>query len=112
MQLGEIATIAVNESVVVVGKVIKVDNAMEVKSKQGRVLSKQDCVLGDCSGSCRIVLWEGDVGKLIEGQCYRLSRVVVREYSGVKFLSLLADAAIEEIGDIGEVIECDEDELM
>ena len=83
---------------------------MEVTSKQGKVLAKQDCVLGDYSGTCWIVLWEGDTGKLVEEECYKLSRVVVREYAGVKFLSMLADAEMEKVEDIGEVVECGEND--
>lgn len=33
---------------------------------------KQDCVVGDSSACGRVVLWEQDVGKLNEGESYKL----------------------------------------
>ena len=74
----EVMNLAINQCVTVVGKVVRVDAAMEVNSKESKVLMKQDCILSDSNGSCRVVLWQGDIGKLKEGQCYRMCRVSVK----------------------------------
>ena len=41
----------------------------------------------------RLVLWEGDIGKLVN--------VCVWQWQGVPFISLSGDATIRAIGDIG-----------
>ena len=41
-------------------KVKSVDPVVKVKNKEGIKLEKQDCVVGDVSGCCRVVLWEKD----------------------------------------------------
>ncbi len=74
----EVMNLAINQCATVVGKVVRVDAAMEVNSKESKVLMKQDCILSDSNGSCRVVLWQGDIGKLKEGQCYRMCRVSVK----------------------------------
>ena len=97
-----------NQFVTVIGKVIKVDPLDEVRSKEGKPLSKQDCVIADCGAMCRVVSWEADVGKLKKGKSYRFNRVIVRQYGGVKYLSLSENAEITN--DIGDVLSEDEND--
>lgn len=91
-------------------KIVRVDVAMEVNTKTGKKLNKQDCVLKDVNASCRIVLWENDVGKLKKGQSYSLIKVLVRQYDGVKYFSLSDGTSIEPIQDIQEISDDDYDE--
>ena len=52
-------------------KLVKVGEVQKVVSKEnGTELRKVDCVVGDCSGSGCIVLWEDGVGKLVQGNSY------------------------------------------
>ena len=51
-----------------------------VRKSDGKELQKQGVVIGDETGSCRLVLWEEDVGSLEEGKSYHLLDVVVRMY--------------------------------
>ena len=65
---------------------------------------KQDCTIGDATGSCRLVLWANRVGALTEGHSYNLKSVVVRQYNNVKYMSVLEHTTdFESITDIGEV---------
>ena len=107
----EVMNLAINQCVTVVGKVVRVDAAMEVNSKESKVLMKQDCILSDSNGSCRVVLWQGDIGKLKEGQCYRMCRVSVRRY-GVNYLVMSESTEVEEVADIGDVFCDDEEEIV
>ena len=43
--------------------------------------------VGDESGTACVTLWEENVDKLKQGECYQLKEVVVREYGGKKFLA-------------------------
>ena len=76
--LDEVNTISVNQLIKVSGKVTKVSNPSQVTSKIFNLLTKQDCILSlkDCSSTIRVVLWESDVGKLIEGTIYKFSKVL------------------------------------
>ena len=44
-------------------------------------------MIGDETGSCRLVLWEEDVGSLEVGKSYHLLDVVVRRYETAEYLS-------------------------
>ena len=111
VKVEEVAKLAVNQHITVVGKVVKVGVAGEVTSKHyNKQLMKQECIVGDRNGSCRIVLWEKEIGKLHEGKSYRLHKVLVRQYGGVNYLSMCEGAEVEEIADIGEVVSDEEGE--
>ena len=56
---------------------MKVSDVAVVKKSDGKEFQKQDVVIGDETGSCRLVLWEEDVGSLEEGKSYNLLDVVV-----------------------------------
>ena len=60
----------------------------------------------DETGTCRLVLWEGDVESLEEGKSYRLIDVGVRSYDGTKYLCYTANSTKEEtVKDLEEVNE-------
>ena len=107
--VGDISTLAANQCISITIKVITVGESKEVQSRQDKPLTKQDCVVGDSTGRCRVVLWENDVGKLNEGCCYKLTNMLVREYAHVKYLSLSESAVVNPVADIGEVASEDED---
>ena len=110
VHMDDLPSITVDQTVTVIVKVKTVGQLEEVKNRDGKVLRKQDCVVGDSKGCGRVVLWEEDVGKLKEGQCYRLSSVMVRSYRGIEYLSIGRDGEIRSIDDIGEVAEVDLEE--
>lgn len=108
----QVKDLSVQQCVAVSGEVVKVGAVVSVTSKRqdGHVLKKQDCVLADCNASVRIVFWEGDVNRLVEGQCYKLSFMIVKLFNSKKFLSMSQEAAIAEIADIGNVVTSDDGE--
>ena len=105
----ELSTIAVNQLVTLIGKVIRVDPSEKVTSKKGEKLIKQDCIIKDTKSLCRIVLWEGNEGKLTKDKSYKLHNVIVKQYGSIKYLSLAADnSTLEEIPDIENISDDDE----
>ena len=104
MNVTDVHSLNASQLVNVVGKIVKVGKSSEVHSKgRGKDLRKQECIIGDSGSRCRVVLWEGDVGKLKEDASYRLNNLLVNEYGGQKYLSLM-----EEVTDIGIVASEDE----
>ena len=60
-------------------------------------------MFADSSCSVCLVLWEGDIDKLVLGDSYKLVNVCVRQCQGVLLISLSGAATIRAIGDIVEV---------
>ena len=88
----------------------KLENAASVKQGDGSSILKRDCVFADCSCSVlfcsvRLVLWEGDIDKLVLSDSYKLINVCVRQWQGVLFIYLSGDTTIRAIDDIGDVDE-------
>ena len=50
--LSLVATVAVNQYVTIVGKVVMVNVSTDVSTKSGKTSKKQDCILRDINGSC------------------------------------------------------------
>jgi hypothetical protein len=66
---------------------------------------KQDIVVADATATARLTVWE-EVGSLEEMQSYKLSGIMVREYSGKNFLSTSKEnSTITKIDDIGPVVD-------
>ena len=62
-----------NQRVTVQVKVLKVEGVIEVNKKGSwKTLDKQEVLVGDHSDVTRVVLWEGDVGRLDKGKSYAL----------------------------------------
>ena len=107
----DLPAIAVNETISIVGKIVHVDQPIEINSKKGQKLTKQDCLLKDTKSTCRIVLWEENVGKLTRGTSIKLHNVKVKEYNGMRYLSLVADnSQLEELNNITDISDDEEDE--
>ena len=65
---------------------------------------KQDLKVGDASGTVKFTLWEKEIESMKEGESYRISTAVVKEYNGEKYLSTLKNCScINPIEDIGDV---------
>lgn len=101
-----------NQDVTLICKVVQVDEVVNVKKTGGKELKKRDVVVGDETGSCRLVLWEADVDILEEGKSYKLVDVGVRKYGVDKYLSFMSKSSqklVEDVGDVSEQsIECGE----
>lgn len=75
------------------------------KDRQTHV-TKQDCLISDSSGTCRIVLWADRVGAPNKHGSYHLQNVVVRQYNSKKYILVLRhDSELVVIPDIGKVDE-------
>ena len=104
--LAEVAGMSVNQQIDVRGKVISVDAPEKLHAKtRDEILCRQDFTIADCSGSCRGVAWEKDVGRLKEDVTYQLKNVTVCLFNGRIYISLSPRSIIEEVSDIGEVLE-------
>ena len=103
--------LAVNQHITVTGKVVSMEGVEQVNVKARNVtLKKEGFVIADDTSAIKGVAWEKDVGVLKVGCTYKFTNVTVRMFSGVKFLSLSESAMIEEVADIGEVVEENVDE--
>ncbi len=95
------------QRVTLVAKAIRVEEIGEVPGGK----KKQDIVIGDGTGTARFTVWESEIGKVEEGKTYQLSRMMVREFRGRKFLSTSKEKSdIKLTSDIGEVAEESDDE--
>ena len=91
-------------------KAVIIGEPEEVRPKDTwRVLQKQECIVGDASGTIRLVMWQEGIGTLKPEHSYKLIDVTVRTYAEKKYISLSVRSRIEEIQDIGEIAEIDSD---
>ena len=98
--LDQLQTIENFQRVTVKIKVISVKHEEEVK----KGLLKQDCVVGDATGTAKITVWEDNVGLFTVDESYKLSGAMVRSFKGNKYLSIPKyDFTVEPIDDIGTV---------
>ena len=104
-KLGSLVDLAINQCIDVVVKIVKVGDVNVVKKSDGTELSKQDIVVSDSTGCCRLVLWEGDVDNMVEGKSYELGGLNLQKYGTSKYLSFSKSSTKKEIDDIGEVCE-------
>ena len=63
--------------------------------KARSTLRKQEAVFADNSGTMRLVLWESDITRVISKSVYNISKIVVREFDGAKYLTLNKQSVIE-----------------
>ena len=79
------------------------EDTESVKLGKGQSVLKRDCIFGDASCPIRLVLWECDVDRVSVGKCYKLVNACVRLCKDVHYISLLGDARVELVNDIGDV---------
>ncbi len=102
--LNQLAELPDFQRVTVAVKAVRVDQPVHVVGGK----RKQEIMLSDSSGKSKLTLWEGDIGKLPDGESYRLRNMSVRSYNGRKYLAMpREDATIETVSNIGEVEEDD-----
>ena len=100
ISLDHLASIDVFERVTAMVKVLTSTEAIDVTGGK----KKQDVLVADHSGTCKVVLWENNIGILKQDECYKLQNFVVRKYAAIKFLSMGKESStIIPIADIGEV---------
>ncbi|CAB4013239.1 Hypothetical predicted protein [Paramuricea clavata] len=67
---------------------VTLKGGVETLLSKGKTLKKQEALFTDNSGTIRLVLWENDITKVTSTSVYNISRIVVREFSGTKYLTL------------------------
>ena len=107
VKIADVANLAVNQVVEVKGKVREVKDVEDVKKKNGdgKMLQKQDVLIGDETKSCRLVLWEQDVNSVEKGKSYLFVGMGVRMFGGSKYLLFMADSTKELAEDLEDVNE-------
>ena len=65
-------------------------------------IMKQDCVIGDATAACRLVLWEGRIGALEQDSTYKFSELLVLSYNS-KYVSIAEQTPIMQADDLGKV---------
>jgi len=108
VKIADLNKLVLNQDVEVICKVLNVSEVKTVKRS-----ADQKCV-GDETGSCRLVLWEGNVDSLQAGKSYRLADVKVKKWGMMKYLGFTSDSTKEVADDVKDVkeemIAGDEDE--
>lgn len=100
VNIEEISQIPNYQKVSVRIKVIAENNP--VQGKKG--LTKQEYIIGDSTGCCKITTWEDNIGLLVKDCSYKLSNLLVRTFNEKKYLSIPKDGfEIIPIDDIGMV---------
>ncbi len=85
--LDHIADLAVDQQVNLTGKILAVHPPEKVVAKsRGQTLTKQDFTITDCTGDCRGVAWETDVGYFKTDKSYRLENVTIRTFNSAKYI--------------------------
>ena len=101
-----LAEVSENQYVCLKGKVVSIFPIQEVNVKSSdRKLKKTDIHLADVY---RYVVWENYIKMIKDGKSYKFGNVTVRTFNAAKFISLGENCVIEEIDDIGNVVD-DED---
>ena len=107
IKIADLSDVSVGQSVNVILKIVSVEDSQKITKKDGNELVKQDVSVGDCSGCCRMVLWEQDVDSLEEGKTYCFEGVTVKKYDMHKYLSFGQNGTKCNCEDLGEVSEED-----
>ena len=105
-KLEMLAEVSENQYVCLKGKAVSIFPIQEVNVKSsGRKLKKMNMHLADVY---RYVVWENHIKMIKDGKSYKFGNVTVRTFNAAKFISLGENCVIEEIDDVGNVID-DED---
>ena len=67
----------------------------ETIPQNGKTFRKQEAIFTDNTASVRIVLWEGNIKKIQSGS-HTISRAVVKEYEGSKYLPMHRKSKLKE----------------
>lgn len=96
IRISEIVEMKIHDDVSVKIKVMKVKQPDVVTNGK----RKQDVVIADASGSTVLTLWEDDIGSLIDGKLYQLSKVLVQTFKERHYLSFPSTAKASVIEDV------------
>ena len=69
----------------------------ETIQAKGKTLTKRKTALTDNTGTIRLVLWDGDIGKVTSGSAYELSKVAVKRFQEKKYVTLNTKSSITPI---------------
>lgn len=94
IHLNEVERLEMFQRVICKVKVLSMEAPADVKGYR-----KQDVRVGDASGTVKFTLWGNEIGSMEERKSYKISRAIVKEYNGEKYLSASREVLIEEIGD-------------
>ncbi len=111
VHIRDLKTVAVNQCITVLCKVLVVHTPERVDSKKTwRVLTTQEYIIADATGAIRIMLWQEDIGKLKADHSYKISNAGLRMYQSVCYISVSENTEITGISEIGDVAERDSDD--
>lgn len=85
-----------NSQVTVKGKIVFDGPQEKLKTKNGKVLQKQEAFITDDSDIMRLVLWESDMTRIKPNNAYQLQKVMVRSFNNTKYLTLNKQSVIIE----------------
>ena len=74
---------------------VTVQGPVQTVMSKGKALRKLEAILTDNSETICLVLWENDISKVSSQSTYTLSKVVLKEFEKVKYLTLNKSSTIE-----------------
>ena len=99
-----LAEVSDNQYVCLKGKVVSMFPIQEVSIKSS---GKKWTYIWQITQLCIGVVWEKQIKVIEDGKGYKLGNVTVRTFNGAKFISLGENCVVEEIEDIGNVVDED-----
>ena len=106
IELEMLAEVSENQYVCLKGKVVSIFPIQEVNVKSsGRKLKKMDMHLANHTAVYRCVVWENHIKMIKDGKSYKFGNATIRTFNAAKFISLGKNCVIEEIDDIGDVVD-------
>ena len=109
ISIDDLDDLSIMQLVTVNAKVLFVGEPQTIRQKnKWKTLRKQECIIGDTSGTTRIVVWENDVGRLTIDKSYKITDVTVCIYKCINYLSASKKCNLDEIDDISDVVQIGE----
>ena len=103
--IAKLPDLTVNQQVTITGKIVSVDSPENITTKDGRTLKIQTVHVADASGQCKCVIWEELVGKLELNKSYTLKNATIKEFNGMRNVSLSTKSEVHNVSDIEDVSE-------
>ena len=79
VSISDLARLAQYEFVTLKAQVATVEETMEVKSRNGEPLTKQEIAIRDATGSCTVILYEQYVELMEAGKSYKMENLRLRK---------------------------------
>lgn len=103
IMIAKVPDLSVNQQVTITGKIVSVDSPENITTSDGRRLKMQTVHVADASGKCKCIVWEEQVEQLELNNSYILKHVTIKEFHGMRSVSLSTKSEVHKVSDIENV---------